>query len=154
MITLIIKQKDSLQPSRERAGLLGPAPRADSRGRAVPPAGQSRSALRPATPPLGCWGKGMGRKGERDINLKKVPLQEDSLRPGQLKEGRIFYATIKSSPPFDDPSISRSAAKRNKFTIFFSLQCTAQNSPSLIGPLFYFSFFCVASCLFPADLLS
>lgn len=137
MITLIIKQKDSLQPSRERAELLGPAPRADSRGRAVPPAGQSRSALRPATPPLGCWGKGMGRKGERDINLKKVPLQEDSLRPGQLKEGRIFYATIKSSPPFDDPSISRSAAKRNKFTNFFFL-CSALHRIHLLLLDLYF----------------
>lgn len=43
-----------------RAQPLGPALRADSRGRAVPPAGQSCSALRPATPPPGCWSKGKG----------------------------------------------------------------------------------------------
>lgn len=61
------KRLAAAKQGESRAQPLGPALRAGSRGRAVPPAGQSRSALRPATPPLGCWGKGMGRKGGEEI---------------------------------------------------------------------------------------
>lgn len=57
------------------------------------------------------------------LHKEALRLQGGSLASGELEEGGNFNTTIKSSPPYDDPSISKtcsSPARNNEQPNFFS----------------------------------